>query len=119
MELDDDLLAALQQAASDPARMLRGVPIWLPSDHRPPSPATPEQLRDAERRLGLACQSRCGRCSRGLPTVGSAPAMACLGLRTPLGVLLPAAIPNTASDRLGAISRHRGSSLDGAPPGAP
>jgi hypothetical protein len=53
MELDDDLLVALQQAASDPTRMLRGVPVWLPSDHRPPPPATPEQVRDAERRLGF------------------------------------------------------------------
>jgi hypothetical protein len=53
MELDAGLLAGLQQAASDPRQMLRGVPVWLPNDHRPPPPATPAQVRDAERRLGF------------------------------------------------------------------
>lgn len=53
MELDAGLLAALQQAASDPRQALRGVAVWLPNDHRPPAPATPAQVRDTERRLGF------------------------------------------------------------------
>jgi hypothetical protein len=80
MELDDDLLVAMQQAASDPARMLRGVPIWLPSDHRPPSPATPEQLRDAERRLGFGLPVAVRQVFSGVANGGFGPGYGLLGL---------------------------------------
>jgi hypothetical protein len=54
MELDQDLLAALRLAASDPTRMLQRVGSWPPSSYRPPAPATPEQVQASERRLGFS-----------------------------------------------------------------
>jgi hypothetical protein len=53
VDLDDALIAALQQAAWDPTRALRPPYRRLPWNSQPHPPATPAQLDESERRLGF------------------------------------------------------------------
>lgn len=53
VELNDALIAALQQAAADPARALRPLGRPLPWPYQRHRPATPAQLDESQQRLGF------------------------------------------------------------------
>jgi hypothetical protein len=54
MELEQELLRALELAAWDPNHALGRVEAWPAGAARPSPPATPEQVQASQRRLGFS-----------------------------------------------------------------